>query len=136
MKKIIVLLISVAFLSVACNNNGDKRQNRQQSSEKSVTKKTSGKKNIKTDKFPQLTPEEHFHAVVYDTMTLSQVAKENNVGLPFLKTKLGIPNSVKRDYTIKQLKRNFRFTTERLKEIIEDAKNRTAVINKRKKLKK
>ncbi len=134
MKKIIVLLTAAVFLMVSCNQNSDKKQNLRQTVEKTAKKTgTADTKNITAQKFPGLSPDEYYHAVVFDTMTLSQVAKANNIGLPFLKTKLGIPNSVKYDYTIKQLKKNFKFTTEYLKEIIEDSKNRSAVIAKNKK---
>ncbi len=129
MKKIAILIIAVTLATVGCNNNKEKNQQKQQL--KTQLKSTSGNTTkVLQDKFPELTPEEHFHAIVSDTMTLSEVAKVNNIGLPFLKTKLGIPQYLKYDYHIIQLKKNYRFTIQKLKKLIEDSKNRNAVLQK------
>ena len=132
MKYLSTLLIVVLFMGVACNQQTkDAKQHRQ-----TTHRQTPAKKVDDDNKVSGETSGEYYHAVVYDSMTLSQVAKANNIGLPFLKTKLGIPKSVTYDYSIKQLKKNFRFTTDRLKSIIEDSKNRTAVFSKKSKNKK
>jgi hypothetical protein len=137
MKKYFLLSIAtIVIVFSACNQSGKKKQNnRRQIHEKTLGTENKTKTSPNIKKFPELTPEEYFHAVVFDTMTLSQVAKKNEISLPFLKTKLGIPKSVTYDYTINQLKRNFHFTTEHLKDIIENSKNESKVVNKKLKMK-
>ncbi len=129
-----ITAFAFVMLIAACQNSQKVKEpaNTKIKSEKSIPK---NKKKNSSDKFPELTPEEHYHAIVSDSMTLAEVAKVNNIGLPFLKTKLGIPQQLNYGYPVSQLKKNFRFTTEQLKTIIEDAKNRSRLNDKIKKSK-
>ena len=133
MKKIVILLIAISFASFGCNQNSEKTTQTPTSTHKN---KGSRKVKKKVDKFPELTPEEHFHAIVNDTMTLLEVSKLNTIGLPYLKTKLRIPAKLNYPYQLKQLKKNFRFTLVRLKTLIEDTKNNSASLAKRRREKK
>ncbi len=123
-----MLLIAVVFVSFGCNQNKTKTEKTQH--QLTTNKKESVDTNAITDKFPNLTPEEHFHAIVNDTMTLREVAKINGIGEPFLKTKLGIPTNITYEYPLKQLEKNYKFTLEALKTLVEDTKNRSASLAK------
>jgi len=156
----LILIIASLFLGACGQQNKQKKQNppnqqNQQNQKKQQKQQVKVEQNGKTiikfnqlnkpnqpnqsnqpqksDQYSHLTPEEHYHAVLNDTMTLKEVAKINNIGVPFLKTKLGIPNSISYDYQLKQLKRNFRFTLNDLRKYIEDAKSRTASFSKERK---
>ncbi len=134
MKKIAMLLIAVVLVSFGCNQNKTKTEKAQQQ----VT--TDKEKNVEPkamkDKFPNLTPEEHFHAVVNDTMTLREVAKINGIGEPFLKTELGVPATINYEYPLRQLKKNYKFTLQTVKNLVEDTKNRSASLAKEREKKK
>lgn len=62
-------------------------------------------------------------AVIDTSMTLSQVAKANKIGEPFLRTKLGVADRIGSKYTIVQMGNRFNFTIEDLRKVIEDQKN-------------
>ena len=132
MKKIAMLLIAVVFISFGCNQNQNKKAQHQVTADNQKSVDT----NAITDKFPNLTPEEHFHAIVNDTMTLREVAIINGIGEPFLKTKLGIPTNITYEYPLRQLKKNYKFTLEALKTLVEDTKNRSASLAKEREKKK
>lgn len=93
-KILIVIVILTAF--VACNSNSG---------------------NGEADSY------EPYVAIVDSSMTLSQVAKANSIGEPFLRTKLGVADRIGSKYTIVQMGKRFNFTIEDLKKIIEDQKN-------------
>lgn len=65
-----------------------------------------------------------FVAKIDSSMTLTQIAKANNIGEPFLRTKLGIPKRIGKSYTITEMAQRFNFTIEDLRQIIEDQKNK------------
>jgi len=79
----------------------------------------------------QLDESEKFHAVVELEMTLAEVADTNKVAEPFLKNKLGIAQYVTHPYTILQLSRNYKFTVDDLKRIIEQYKDDKMVQSKK-----
>lgn len=79
----------------------------------------------------QLDESEKFHAVVELEMTLAEVADTNNVAEPFLKNKLGIAHYVTHPYTVLQLSRNYSFTIDNLKSIIEQYKDDKMVKSKK-----
>ncbi len=128
-----IILLAFLFAVAGCTHVKKENQQVNKANKQEKVQKHSDKKPV--DKFPELSPEEHYHAIVADSMTLAEVAKANNIGLPFLKTSLGIPQHLKHNYPISQLKKNFRFTTQQLKTIIEDAKNRSKVQEKKRKRK-
>ena len=66
---------------------------------------------------------ELYVAVIDSTMTLFEVAKANNIGEPYLRTKLGIPKRIGTKYDIATMSKRFKFTLDDLRKIIEDAKN-------------
>jgi len=98
---IIVLLVSISIAS--CNSNS-----------------------------PENKPEEFvsFVAKVDSSMTLTQVAKANNIGEPYLRTKLGIRKNVGNKYTMVEMTKRFDFSIDDLKKIIEDVKNKQAAKKK------
>lgn len=63
-------------------------------------------------------------AVLDSTMTISEIAKANQIGEPYLRTMLGMPDRVGAKLPLYKLKKSFRFSEETLKQIIEEAKNR------------
>lgn len=66
---------------------------------------------------------EKFVAEIDSTMTLSQIAKLNNIGEPYLRTKLNIPKRIGNSYTITEMSTRFHFTFDDLRKVIEDRKN-------------
>jgi hypothetical protein len=66
---------------------------------------------------------ELYVAVIDSTMTLFEVAKANNIGEPYLRTKLGIPKRIGTKYDVATMAKRFKFTLDDLRKIIEDAKN-------------
>ncbi len=73
-----------------------------------------------------------FVAKVDSTMTLSQVAKANNIGEPYLRTELGIRNHIGKNYTVMQMSKRFKFSIDDLRKIIEDRKNKQAKAKRKK----
>jgi len=51
-------------------------------------------------------------------MTLSEVAKKNSINLNYLKSELGIPTSLKHDYQLKTISKNFKFDIKDIERII------------------
>ncbi len=72
-----------------------------------------------------------FVAKIDSSMTLAQVAKANNIGEPYLRTKLGIRPNIGKSYTVAQMAQRFKFTIDDLRKIIVDRKNKQAVSRKR-----
>jgi len=70
-----------------------------------------------------------FVAQIDSTMTLAQVAKTNNIGEPYLRTKLGIRSNVGNSYTVAKMAKQFKFSLDDLRKIIEDRKNKQAATN-------
>ena len=66
---------------------------------------------------------EAFKADVNQEMTLSEVARKNDISLNYLKAKLGINQNIKHDYKLKQIRRNYKFTINDVKKIISDYHN-------------
>ena len=65
------------------------------------------------------------YVVVLDTaMTLAEFAKANQIGEPYLRQQLGMPTRGGSTIPLYQLKRNFKFSFEKLTGIVEKAKNR------------
>ena len=79
----------------------------------------------------QLDESEKFNAIVELDMTLAEVADTNSVAISFLKQSLGIPHYVDHPYTILQLSRNYQFTVDDLKWIIDGYKDDKAVREKK-----
>ena len=100
---IIVLLVSISIIS--CN---------------------SGEPNNNTE------DQKGFVANIDSSMTLAQVAKLNNIGEPYLRTKLGIPKNIGKSYTVAKMAKQFKFTIDDLRKIIEDRKNDQAARRKKK----
>ena len=66
-------------------------------------------------------------------MTLADVAKANNIGEPFLRTKLGINYKIGKTYSVTKMGKLYNFSIDDLKKIIEDQKNRYLVKDEKKK---
>lgn len=62
-------------------------------------------------------------AVIDSNMTLFEIAKANNIGEPYLRTKLGIPKKIGSKYDIVTMSKRFKFSIDDLRKIIEDEKN-------------
>jgi hypothetical protein len=92
----IILLLIIATIYIGCNSG---------SSGKNTTENVG------------------FVATIDTTMTLMEVAKANNIGEPYLRTKLGIPAKIGKKYTVTEMTRRFNFSIEDLKNTIEDRKN-------------
>jgi len=93
----IIIVLLIGFSIAACNTNGDNNE------------KNTG-----------------FIAKIDSTQTLTQIAKANNIGEPFLRTKLGVPDKIGKSYTITKLAKHFKFSIDDLRKIIEDQKNKQA----------
>lgn len=91
----IIILISAAIITFACANSNENNSNQK----------------------------ELYVAVIDSTMTLFEVAKANNIGEPYLRTKLGIPKRIGTKYDLATMSKRFKFTLDDLRKIIEDAKN-------------
>lgn len=110
MKKVIFILFAIGLLSSGCDSWKKKATNDAMKSRQPVEQ-------------VQLGESEKFHAVVEEEMTLKQVADTNNLAESYLKQKLGIAHYVKHPYTVLELSRNYQFTVDDLKWIIEDYKD-------------
>ncbi|MAZ93450.1 MAG: hypothetical protein CMF58_03450 [Lentimicrobiaceae bacterium] len=65
------------------------------------------------------------YVVIMDSsMTLMEVAKANNIGEPFLRSKLNIPKKIGKKYDVATMAKRFKFDLDDLKKIIEDQKNK------------
>ncbi len=95
---IIALLVSVSIIS--CNSNVQENSNEEQIS---------------------------YVAKIDTTMTLAQIAKLNNIGEPYLRSKLDIPKNIGRKYTIIEMSKRFKFTIDELRQVIEERKNKQAL---------
>ena len=73
-----------------------------------------------------------FVATIDSSMTLLQVAKANNIGEPYLRTKLGIRPHIGKKYTVAEMAQRFNFTLDDLRRVIEDRKNKQEAARKRK----
>ncbi len=76
--------------------------------------------------------EKGFVANIDSSMTLTQVAKLNNIGEPYLRSKLGIPKNIGKSYTVAKMAKQFKFSLNDLRKIIEDRKNDQAARRKKK----
>lgn len=121
MKKIIFILIAFVLLASGCDYAKKKAANEAM---KSIQPK-------ETPADIKLTDTEKYHAVVEEQMTLAQVADTNRIAESFLKQMLGIPHYVDHPYTILQLSRNYKFTVEGLKGIIDNYKDEKAMDEKK-----
>ena len=100
---IIILLVSISIIS--CNSDVQENNNDEQ---------------------------QGFVANIDSSMTLGQVAKLNNIGEPYLRTKLGIPKNIGKSYTVAKMAKQFKFSIDDLRKIIEDRKNDQAARRKKK----
>lgn len=100
---IIVLIVSISIIS--CNSDVQENNNNDQ---------------------------QNFVANIDSSMTLTQVAKLNNIGEPYLRSKLGIPKNIGKSYTVAKMAKQFKFSIDDLREIIEDRKNDQAARRKKK----
>jgi len=57
-------------------------------------------------------------------MTISELAKANQIGEPYLRSMLGMPTRAGAQLPLHQLRKNYKFTYKRLEDIISEAKNR------------
>lgn len=65
------------------------------------------------------------YVVKLDTnMTIAELAKANQIGEPYLRTKLGMSTKAGANLPLHQLRKNYKFTYEELEGIISKAKNR------------
>ena len=119
MKKVLLILLIFSLLFSGCENWKKKAANEAMKSMQPVEQ-------------VQLDESEKYHAVVEEEMTLKQVADTNNMAESYLKQKLGIAHYVKHPYTVLELSRNYQFTVDDLKWIIEDYKDSKTARNKSK----
>jgi len=66
----------------------------------------------------------YYVAILDSTMTISEITKANQIGEPYLGTKLKMPTKAASTLPLHKLKKSFKFTDETLKQVIEEAKNR------------
>ena len=119
MKKVFFILLAIGLLSSGCENW-----------KKKATREAM--KSMQPVEQVQLDESEKYHAVVEEEMTLKQVADTNNLAESYLKQKLGIAHYVKHPYTVLELSRNYQFTVNDLKWIIEEYKDSKTARNKSK----
>jgi len=108
MKKILFIFITFSLFAFSCDYAKQKATNQ-------VIKSIQPKERAK----PNLKESEKYHAIVTNEMTLVQVADTNDIAISFLKQSLGIPHYINQPYTILQLSRNYQFTVDELKRIID-----------------
>lgn len=111
MKNILIIFLIFSLITSGC---GDRKGNT--SAAEIASEKSGGEL--------QLDVSELFHAEVNMEMTLLEVSKINSLSETYLKQKLVIPQYVKHPYTILELSRNYEFSSEDLKQIIEKFKNK------------
>jgi hypothetical protein len=121
MKKLLFILIAFSLLTSSCDYVKKK------ATEKAV--KSLQPKELEAQY--QLDETEKFNATVELEMTLLQVADTNGIAISYLKQMLGIPHYVDHPYTILQLSRNYQFTVDDLKRIIDKYKDDKAVRKKK-----
>lgn len=118
LKSILTIFILLSLLTLGCGE-----QNGKTADVETTTQKT--KNQIKLDS------SEYYQADVSLAMTLAEVSKVNGLSETYLKQKLGIPQYIKHPYTVLEFSRNYKFTVDDLKRIIEKHKNtRTLEIKK------
>jgi len=122
MKKIFFIFLAVGLLAMGCEQAKKKAT-------KEVMKEAM--KNMQPKEEVKLDEPEKYHAVVEPEMTLAEVAKANKMAESFLKQKLGIPQYVNHPYTVLQLSRNYQFTVEDLKRLIENYKDKKTARSKK-----
>ncbi|NQU32556.1 MAG: hypothetical protein HQ521_04915 [Bacteroidetes bacterium] len=93
----LIILVSIFVAFVACDSNKSNK----------VSEEKTG-----------------YTAIIDTSMTLMEIAKLNNIGDPFLRTKLGIPDKIGKNYSIATMAKRFNFTIEELVQIIEEQKNK------------
>lgn len=97
-RNLFLLAIVFSFLAIGCSEASSSKNNK----EKDV-----------------------YVAVIDSNMTLFEIAKANNIGEPYLRTKLGIPKKIGERYDIMTMSKRFKFSLDDLRKIIEDEKNDT-----------
>ena len=118
MNKLFLILLTFSLLTLGCEQAKKKAT-------KEVMKSMQPKEKV------QLEAAEKYHAVVEPEMTLAEVAKANSMAESLLKQKLGIPHYVYHPYTVLQLSRNYQFTVEELKLMIENHKDKKTARSKK-----
>ena len=113
MKKTVFFIIAIALLASGCDYAKQKATNQ-------VVKSLQPKEQ------PKLEESQKYHAIVSNEMTLAEVADTNGVAVAYLKQQLGIPHYINHPYSILQLSRNYQFTLDDLRLMIDAYKdNRT-----------
>ncbi|PLX11822.1 MAG: hypothetical protein C0598_07230 [Marinilabiliales bacterium] len=106
MKYLFLTILASAILFLSCNNQNANRMDAKS-------------KESKTQDSAQIINNEGQYSVQVDLeMTLSEVAKQNSISLNYLKSQLGIPASLKHDYQLKTISKNFKFTEDDIVRII------------------
>ncbi|MCF6171170.1 MAG: hypothetical protein L3J66_09360 [Bacteroidales bacterium] len=118
MNRLFFMLLAISLLALGCEQ-----------AKKKATREVM--KSMQPKEKMQLDTAEKYHAVVEKDMTLAEVAKANNMTNSFLKQKLGIPHYVDHPYTILELSRNYQFTVEELKLLIENYRDARTVQGKK-----
>jgi len=121
MKKQLFILITFSLLISACDY----------AKEKATNKVIESMQPKETPVEYQLNEAEKFNAIAEPEMTLAQVADTNSVSIAFLKQQLDIPHYVDHPYTVLQLSRNYKFTVNNLKHIINNYKDDKAIRKKK-----
>jgi hypothetical protein len=80
-------------------------------------------KTLQPKEQPKLEESQKYHAIVANDMTLAEVADTNGVALAYLKQQLGIPHYINSPYSILQLSRNYKFTLDDLRSMIDAYKD-------------
>ena len=117
MRKLLFILVAISLLLTSCDYAKEKAAQQ-------VIKSLQPKE---TPVEFQLDESEKYNAIVELDMTLAEVADTNSVSIAFLKQSLGIPHYVDHPYTVLQLSRNYQFTVDDLKWIIDGYKDDKAV---------
>ncbi len=95
-RNILILIVSVIIIHGCTNNDSETNDNNSQS----------------------------YVAIIDSTMTLSEVARANQIGEPYLRTMLGIPKKIGSRYDVATMAKRFKFTLDDLRKVIEDEKNK------------
>jgi len=108
MKYLILIALIAVIALFSCNNQNSKAENSKskiETTHDSIENTNSG----------------HDSQVNYNIsmdMTLSEVAKKNSINLNYLKSELGIPASLKHDYQLKTISKNFKFDVQDIEQIV------------------
>ncbi|PLX01989.1 MAG: hypothetical protein C0595_12465 [Marinilabiliales bacterium] len=113
MKHLILIALIAVITLFSCNNQNSKVENSKSKIE--ITQDSLRNNNSGLDSITKYN--------INMDMTLSEVSKKNSINLNYLKSELGIPASLKHDYQLKTISKNFKFEIKDIERIIKQYHN-------------